>query len=211
MFTDKLGEELFHVDSASFVRSMYIGQDDCRTWATDGISAKLGNIADSTDDISNYENARQILKNVINRQSPTKRTGELYRRKYELDGMREQVRELDGIDRSINELNKNIREIEMQNQNRMRRQRQKAVVKHEPLNPESAKPEADNAEKLESIGSSINNKKRGSKYIMTGFCALIAALLSLGMWKFMLGIEEPDDMAMIIFVVCAGMFCVLVI
>ena len=25
----------------------------------------------------------------------------------------------------------------------------------------------------------------------------------------MLGIEEPDDMAMIIFVVCAGMFCVL--
>lgn len=156
MFTDKLGEELFHVDSASFVRSMYIGQDDCRTWATDGISAKLGNIADSTDDISNYENARQILKNVINRQSPTKRTGELYRRKYELDGMREQVRELDGIDRSINELNKNIREIEMQNQNRMRRQRQKAVVKHEPLKPESAKPEADNAEKLESIGSSIN-------------------------------------------------------
>ena len=117
--------------------------------------------------------------------------------------------ERDGIYRSINELNKNIREIEMQNQNRMRRQRQKAVVKHEPLKPESAKPEADNAEKLESIGSSINNKKRGSKYIMTGFCALIAALLSLGMWKFMLGIEEPDDMAMIIFVVCAGMFCVL--
>ena len=172
MFTDKLGEELFHVDSASFVRSMYIGQDDCRTWATDGISAKLGNIADSTDDISNYENARQILKNVINRQSPTKRTGELYRRKYELDGMREQVRELDGIDRSINELNKNIREIEMHNQSRMRRQ-------------------------------------RDSKYIMIGFCALIAALLSLGMWKFMLGIEEPDDMAMIIFVVCAGIFCVL--
>ena len=172
MFTDKLGEELFHVDSASFVRSMYIGQDDCRTWATDGISAKLGNIADSTDDISNYENARQILKNVINRQSPTKRTGELYRRKYELDGMREQVRELDGIDRRINELHKNIREIEMHNQNRMRRQ-------------------------------------RDSKYIITGFCALIAALLSLGMWKFMLGIEEPDDMAMIIFVVCAGIFCVL--
>ena len=172
MFTDKLGEELFHVDSASFVRSMYIGQDDCRTWATDGISAKLGNIADSTDDISNYENARQILKNVINRQSPTKRTGELYRRKYELDGMREQVRELDGIDRRINELNKNIREIEMHNQSRMRRQ-------------------------------------SDSKYIMTGFCALIAALLSLGMWKFMLGIEEPDDMAMIIFVVCAGIFCVL--
>lgn len=172
MFTDKLGEELFHVDSASFVRSMYIGQDDCRTWATDGISAKLGNIADSTDDISNYENARQILKNVINRQSPTKRTGELYRRKYELDGMREQVRELDGIDRRINELNKNIREIEMHNQSRMRRQ-------------------------------------RDSKYIMTGFCALIAALLLLGMWKFMLGIEEPDDMAMIIIVVCAGIFCVL--
>lgn len=172
MFTDKLGEELFHVDSASFVRSMYIGQDDCRTWATDGISAKLGNIADSTDDISNYENARQILKNVINRQSSTKRTGELYRRKYELDGMREQVRELDGIDRRINELNKNIREIEMHNQSRMRRQ-------------------------------------RNSKYIMTGFCALIAALLSLGMWKFMLGIEETDDMAMIIFVVCAGIFCVL--
>ena len=44
---------------------------------------------------------------------------------------------------------------------------------------------------------------------MTGFFALIAALLSLGMWKFMLGIEEPDDMAMIIFVVCAGIFCVL--
>ena len=184
-FTDKLGEELFHVDSASFVRSMYIGQDDCRTWATDGISAKLGNIADSTDDISNYENARQILKNVINRQSPTKRTGELYRRKYELDGMREQVRELDGIDRRIRELNKNIREIEARNEIRMKQHRQKVTANDEPVNPESA---------------------QTKKHIIAGVVMMIAALICLAVWKLVSGIVTSEAMVLIVFPVCAGVF-----
>lgn len=103
-YSENVGEELFQIDSASFVRSVYVGQNDCGTFATDGINAKMGSVS-ATDsrvlDINNYEKASAALKLVINRMSPTKKTGELYKRKKELASLKEYVRRYGNIELEV--------------------------------------------------------------------------------------------------------------
>lgn len=91
-FPDNIGEELFQLDSVSFQRTVYIGQNECETSSTDGINAKIGNISEGTADINKYDEASARLKAVINSMSPNKKTGELYKRKKELSELKERVR-----------------------------------------------------------------------------------------------------------------------
>ena len=56
-YSTNVGEELFQIDRASFLRSIYISQNDCETATTDRINAKLGNLTDNTNDLNNYETA----------------------------------------------------------------------------------------------------------------------------------------------------------
>ena len=51
-FSSEIGEELFKIDAQSFERTVFIGQSDCVTATTDSINAKIGNLADNTDDIN---------------------------------------------------------------------------------------------------------------------------------------------------------------
>lgn len=74
-YSSKLGEEIFKLNNDSFIRSVFITQNDCVTSATDSINAKMGNIADNTGDIDSYEKAMDILKSYLDRNSATRATG----------------------------------------------------------------------------------------------------------------------------------------
>lgn len=80
-YTENIGEELFKIDRESFSRTMFIGQNDCATRQTDDINAKIGNLADNTNDINNYEKAAEKLKNMLNAMSATRSTGSIAKRK----------------------------------------------------------------------------------------------------------------------------------
>lgn len=108
-FTENIGEELFGIDVGTFARTVYIGQRDAVTWATDGLAAKLGNVAAGTDDIRNYELAAKRLKDEINRMSPARKTGEIYRLRSQLADMKDEARRIDDINRRI-ELTKKRRQ-----------------------------------------------------------------------------------------------------
>lgn len=84
IFSDKIGVELFNIDSSSFIRSVFISQNDCETKLTDGINAKLGNIADNTDDINNFEKVDKELKDILNKMSPKRSTGSIAKLKSEI-------------------------------------------------------------------------------------------------------------------------------
>lgn len=86
-FTTNIGVELFNIDSGSFMRSVFISQNDCETKLTDGINAKLGNIADNTDDINNFEKVDKELKDILNQMSPTRATGAISKLKNEIAGL----------------------------------------------------------------------------------------------------------------------------
>lgn len=78
-YSSRLGEELFHLNSASYYRSIFISQSDCPTSSTDDIHAKIGNLADNTGDINSFEAAEKKLSDQINRLTPERSTGLLHR------------------------------------------------------------------------------------------------------------------------------------
>ncbi|MBO4903006.1 MAG: AAA family ATPase [Lachnospiraceae bacterium] len=78
-----MGQELFALDERSFLRSVFIAQNDVRVHEdghediADGISAKIGNLSDATDDVNRYEAVMERLNDVLNRMSPKRATGSL--------------------------------------------------------------------------------------------------------------------------------------
>lgn len=104
-FSDDIGEEIFQIDSESFVRTVFIGQDDLKTGTTDDINAKIGNLEDRMWDLGNYEDACSRLKNVINTMSPGKKNGQLYREGEDIRRVRELVRTYPQKQKRLDELN----------------------------------------------------------------------------------------------------------
>lgn len=91
-FSSNLGEELFQIDRASFARTVFLSQNDCETYATDGIHAKLGNLAENTDDRYNYEKVDSKLNDFLNSMSPTRKTGVLFKKKEEISYLEMEVK-----------------------------------------------------------------------------------------------------------------------
>lgn len=69
------GISIFKLDSASFLRSIMISQNECETYATDGINAKIGNTTIETDDINNFDKADKYLKGLIDSMTDKRKTG----------------------------------------------------------------------------------------------------------------------------------------
>ena len=100
-YTENIGEELFGLDRASFSRTVFITQNDCQTEATDGVNAKLGNLSGEKDDLRSFETVNQRLTDLINGLSPTRKTGELARKKEEIAALKDLVSYGPGTDKDI--------------------------------------------------------------------------------------------------------------
>lgn len=104
-YSGNLGEELFGINAESYARTAYIAQGDAVTHTTDGINAKIGNIADSTADIDRYESASLRLKDALNKMSPTHKTGMLAKLKGEISLLQSKSMSIATIETSMEELN----------------------------------------------------------------------------------------------------------
>ena len=103
-FTRDIGEELFQINQESFLRTVFFTQNDCATSATDSINAKIGNLADSLDDMNHYEKVQQILKDMRNSLSPSRKTGVLRQRKDEMAELRDELRKKAAVEKALAEL-----------------------------------------------------------------------------------------------------------
>lgn len=103
-YSDNIGEELFRVNAESYMRTAYIGQNDVITHTTDGINALIGGIADNEGDLESFEKAAGRLADLLNKESPTRATGSLYRLEGEVTSLRTRVREGSVIVDSIHRL-----------------------------------------------------------------------------------------------------------
>ncbi|MBQ2706081.1 MAG: AAA family ATPase [Agathobacter sp.] len=100
-YSEKLGEELFDLDSASFKRSIYIAQNDCVSDVSDGINAKLGNLAENTDDINNFDNASRRLKDMLNQLTPDRVTGSIKKRKNYITQLTQELRTFEAAEEGL--------------------------------------------------------------------------------------------------------------
>ncbi len=82
-YTEKIGEELFGIDSDSFERTVFIAQQDCATEATSAINAKIGNISDS-DDMGRFSLVQDKLKKEADALTPFRKTGAIAKLKEDI-------------------------------------------------------------------------------------------------------------------------------
>ena len=90
-YTERIGEELFQVNRESFMRTVFVGQNDCKTEATDDINSKIGNLTDSTNDLNSYEKADKTLKELMASLTPKRITGSIRKRADEITGLHREV------------------------------------------------------------------------------------------------------------------------
>ncbi len=100
-YSKNLGEELFQINRESFMRTVFIGQNDCATSGADDIHAKISNLADNTNDLNNYEKAGEVLTKLLNSMTPKRSTGTLARRKNAIAEYERKVLEGKAIAKSI--------------------------------------------------------------------------------------------------------------
>ena len=107
-FSPLLGEELFDLDRSSFKRTIYIAQADCMFSSSDSISAKLGNMAENTNDINNFESATADIKDMMNKMSPNRITGSIKKRVNTLTALEQELKKYQAADEAAAQLSEKI-------------------------------------------------------------------------------------------------------
>ena len=110
-FTEKVGEELFGIDADSFMRTVFIAQQDCQTTATVGIRAKIGDVSDETADMGDYDKVKANIEKYLNANTPDRATGKLNKLASSIAALREKIRGRDEIAGRIAELSRSIRAL----------------------------------------------------------------------------------------------------
>ena len=103
-YSEKIGEEVFSIDAESFMRSIFIGQDDCETNATIQIQKRIGNVAKKIEDIEDYERAWQRLQEKILEMSPENKEGSLYKLEKSIAGVESILEKSQGVEEKMDEL-----------------------------------------------------------------------------------------------------------
>lgn len=107
-YSAALGEELFKLNSESFMRSVFISQNDCaNSQGTDDINQKLGNISDSID-LNRYALAEKTLADAANALSFSRKTGIGNRLKTKASSLRSEILAGEGLENTITEIEKRI-------------------------------------------------------------------------------------------------------
>lgn len=103
-YSENIGEEVFSIDAESFMRSIFIGQDDCETNATIQIQKRIGNVAKKIEDIEDYEKAWQRLQEKILEMSPENKEGSLYKLEKSIAGVGSILEKSQGVEEKMDEL-----------------------------------------------------------------------------------------------------------
>lgn len=87
-YSERIGEELFHIDETSFRRTCFIGQQALETGVTSEINARIGNVSEDPEDMNRYAEVIGQLKDEINALSPARRTGAIFKKRLELEELK---------------------------------------------------------------------------------------------------------------------------
>ena len=106
-----LGQALFRIDSASFMRTIYVPQLGCDTSVTSDISAKIGNLSDETADLGRYDAAKELLKKNLDAITEDRATGEIAKKKKQVADLRTLMLQETPLTESREQLEADLREL----------------------------------------------------------------------------------------------------
>ena len=117
---DTIGTEVFGLDEKSSLRTVFVAQNDVKVeeegknGVSDSINAKIGNLTDDTDDITNYESVMKEISDQMNRLTPHRATGQIRKLSMEIGDLQSEVRQAEIIENSLKDVEeKYLREKEL--------------------------------------------------------------------------------------------------
>lgn len=90
-YSERLGEELFHLDRAAFERSSFFTQQDFAVSLNDSLNAGLTHVEEDAGDMQNYEKAAASLEERMKYYQKTGNRGQIGRLHEELRRVREEL------------------------------------------------------------------------------------------------------------------------
>lgn len=109
-FSSDVGQELFQIDCESFGRTVFLSQNDCETFSTAGIDAKIGNLAENTNDLNNYETANDRLTQMMNGLTNKRVTGKCKQLEQEVSRLSHEIRVKDSVTTEVNSVSARLAE-----------------------------------------------------------------------------------------------------
>ncbi|MBO4616237.1 MAG: AAA family ATPase [Lachnospiraceae bacterium] len=147
-YSEKIGEELFHINSESFMNTVFISQSDAASSkATDDVNARLGNISDGMD-LNRYANAESIIKDTLNAMSATRKTGEIAKDKAYASELKSRIRNGQGIESTMAAVSERIKKEKDELENCKKELSELSLKKKEALRVEKLLNDKEAYEKL---------------------------------------------------------------
>lgn len=101
---------MFGLDDKSFLRTVFVAQnevnvqEDGKCGVSDSINAKIGNLTDATDDLTNYESVIKAMADEMNRLSPTRSTGQIKKLASEIGSLSAEVRQEETVEGTLQDV-----------------------------------------------------------------------------------------------------------
>ncbi len=110
-FDEYLGDELFKINTESFLKTVFIGRNGCVTETTDDINAKIGDLSMVESDMRSYSEAQDRLNDYINKNSDTRKTGRIYALKEKVAELKNKARFATGIGNELADCDSNLAKL----------------------------------------------------------------------------------------------------
>ncbi len=167
-YTAKIGEEIFKINRASFLRTVFIEQNQCETAPTDDIHAKIGQLADHSNDLNNFETATARLTDLINRLNPKRATGTISKRREEIAAYERIVQGGKGIPDSIEQYQEKLHGEEAVYEERKRQIREIAETQQKVSKQQSVMAKRSEWERLKRAVDKRQEEKRAHEQKFPG-------------------------------------------
>ena len=106
------GQEIFGIDGESFLRTIFIRDNELRASVPDDVSARLGSLLDDMMDMNRYEDAMGRLKRLTDALNPQRSTGSINRDKKTHAELSQKLRGKTQAEDNLTRLNARIRELD---------------------------------------------------------------------------------------------------
>ncbi|MBR3436836.1 MAG: AAA family ATPase [Lachnospiraceae bacterium] len=111
-FGKNIGQEIFGIDGESFLRTIFIRDNELKSSVPDDVSARLGSLLDDAMDMNRYEDALGRLKRLTDSLTPQRSTGSIHKDKKTRSELVQKLRGKDQAEENLKRLNQKARELE---------------------------------------------------------------------------------------------------
>lgn len=116
-YDEFIGDELFKVNSESFLRTAFVFHNDCITFADEGVRTRINEVSSETFELRTCGYADKLIDEALHDNSPDERDGEIYKLKTELAELFTKIRFIDGLREGIVETDAEIKKLKDKKRN----------------------------------------------------------------------------------------------